>query len=123
MPDRREALRKLCDEFYIDPESTASTGDEDAGFYFRPEDDEDHKPILPYVAVTGTAGDNPRHYVYADFEALEAAQLRATDDADDPIFSEIPVAVVNLDTGARWVPCWRSLQWSYNSPHALVPGE
>lgn len=108
---RSERLEKLCEEFYLDPTSKRSTGDEDAGFYFLPEDDEESKPIRPWVAVTTMGGEGAHFYVYADFDTFGEAQRGAVENCGDGIFDEYPVAIVNLDTGERRLPRWGSLQW------------
>lgn len=109
---RRKALRALCEKHYllikIDGEHWDTSAQEDIAEYFN-----EHKlEIARYAVVT-------RHddvfYVKPCAYDLTDAYQRAMENINDSIFYEVPVEVVNLDTGQRWTPSWDSLTWAVKS--------
>lgn len=100
---RFAALRKLVDEFGLTIGDTDSSANEDVTEYF-----DGYLPVERFVAVT-RGGDFT--YLYADYDSLHEAGLKAVENVDDCIYAESPLYVIDLDTGERWVPRWESLQW------------
>lgn len=50
------------------------------------------------------------------FETREEAQGRAVEYAQDDVFPELPVGVLDLDTGDTFYPQWDSLPWAKRDP-------
>lgn len=104
---RREAFAKLIAAHQQSP----SDYDEDV--------EEDPRPYLsgaveldPWIVVTANYSSHGERKVFFLPEPSRTdAYLRAVEYAQDDIFEELPVEVVNLDTGEVWVPRWSSLQW------------
>lgn len=72
------------------------------------------EPISRFVCVTANSG---KTYFYS-FDSRGAAESRACEYADDSLFAETPVAVVDLDTGATWTPQWQDLPFRPAAPLA-----
>lgn len=93
--------------------------DQAAGDYDEGED-EDPRPYLDgreecgrwcCVTVNYSSHGGAKYFFLPTFDDAATAQARAVDYPDDGAFEELPVAVVDLDTGAARVPVWRSLSW------------
>ncbi len=113
MSGRKDALRTLAESHGMDPHDRSNSGNEDLGEYL---DVENYEPydIREWCAVT-ISGEGEFHYAYPDYDTAEDAQARCLEYVTDDIFSEAPVAVVNLDTGETRVPDWSSLAWKVSS--------
>ena len=77
------------------------------GFGYDADDLPEDEPLTRWLAVT-VSGENRYGYVHA---TLAEAKMRAIDNIDDPIFSEAPVAIVDLDTGRVRVPAFYRVAW------------
>jgi hypothetical protein len=94
---RTEAYRKLCSDYGIDLDGrSCHSGEEDAMDYLA-----DPQTIKRYCAVTEHG---IWRYAYPDYETPEGARERASEFIDDGLFSEQPVAVVDLDNDQAWEP-------------------
>lgn len=71
------------------------------------------QPLEAWVCVTVnySSRGGATHYFLPKFEEAEAAIARAEEYAQDDLFEELPVAVVNLDTGFTLYPVLRNLNW------------
>lgn len=79
------------------------------------------KACQRFVAVTmnySSSGGKP--FFYPEFRSLEVAVSRATEYADDDTFEEVPLEVRDLDTGARWRPCWDNVPFTSGPSIAAV---
>lgn len=108
---RLEAFEKVLAEFHIDPKAMGSTGEEDAA-----EAIEQHQsgevPLERFCLVTTAhSGGCQLFYAYAQDHDLVGAMNRAIESIDDSLFAETPVRIIDLDTGERKEPDWRTLQW------------
>ncbi len=112
---RQRALLALCSSLDItvgDPRSGTGT---DAALYFprrvgpslldpeprvaASELEPDRYCAITYCAITH---DEDRHYLYPLYGTLRAAKARAVEFIVNDTFVEMPLAVVDLDTGRRW---------------------
>jgi hypothetical protein len=105
---RREALRKLCDEYGLTIGGTSTSADEDIAAYFPSDTNPDPDEIDRWCAVT--CNDNI-NYLYRYFDSKREAQLKALENVTDGIYPEIPVCIVNIDTGKSFEPNWERLTW------------
>ncbi len=112
-----QAIVEGCDEPWYTAEEVASWDEQPGGGpavvpTFRNSSEEDLAQLLaeihtvgfsltPYLAVTeSNDSDNVISYFYP-CDTLAEAQAKATENVDDGIYRETPVAVFNLDTGER----------------------
>lgn len=100
---RAAALAALMQEHRAEPD------DYDAG------EEEDVRPYLTgrraprrFVCVTEH---NDKPFFLPTFDDAETAQARAVEYMYDDLFAEIPVAVVDLDTGERYYPEPWAMPW------------
>jgi len=63
--------------------------------------------------VNYTSHGHAKYFFLPTFSSSGDAQLRAADYAQDDLFEELPVAVVDLDTGDSYRADYRSVGWSY----------
>jgi hypothetical protein len=125
---REERLRAVCQSHDVEITEDASawtySGQEDVAAYFYGDPDDyfgdSKKPIQTWAAVTVSPNED-FVYIKADYETLEEACRAATEYVDDDIFSEVPLFVINLDTGEEHIPVWRSVQWQQNKPPTFRP--
>lgn len=104
---RREAFAKLIEQYGQRPDDYDEGEEEDPRPYLSGE-----LSLDPWIVVTANYSSHGERKVFFLPEfSRHAAQQRAVYYADDDIFEELPVEVVNLDTGEVWVPRWGSLQW------------
>ena len=107
---RQQALLALCNAHWITIGDTSTATGEDAGEYFdrlaltsTGSEDPERIPAVAepsrYCALTSH---DDTFFVIASFDSLEAAQSRAAEYMADDVFTEQPVAVIDLDTGQRW---------------------
>lgn len=98
--DRKQRLLDLADNYGIDPEIVPAnySGEEDLALILEEAEYLDFEEA--FAAVTA-AGEYNYVKVYDDFGA---AKRGATENLWDSIYSEGPVEIVNLDTGARFTP-------------------
>jgi hypothetical protein len=95
-----------------------------ASYGHHPEDydegeEEDPRPYLSgeltldrYVVVTvNYTSHGQGKYFFLSEPELRGAQDRAVLFAQDDLFEELPVAVVDLDTDREYVPSWFNLPW------------
>lgn len=102
-PNRTTALAKLAQVHEID-RADQNTAGEDLAAYL-----DDPGSIHNWVAVTRSPQTGVT-YLKADFPDAAAAKGYAASNVDDDLFEELPVEVVNLDSGearrcqlvARW---------------------
>lgn len=96
MNARVDKYKTILAEFGIDPTDDSYSGGEDAGLHLSGE-----SPIERFCVVT-------RHesFVYAKaiWPDLESAQAAAVEYIADDTFFEVPVAIIDLDTGERFAP-------------------
>lgn len=96
---RVEALDKLLTEFSQRVDDYDEGEEEDLRPYFN-------GSVFPLPWACITQNGTPGSYDYKTFFLLlasrEEAQARAEQFIEDDIFVELPIAVVNLDTGERW---------------------
>lgn len=69
-------------------------------------------PLTRFIAVTRH---DELYYAKPSSATLDGAQLAATFYAEDDIYDEVPVAVVDLATGASFEPIWDELPWRESS--------
>jgi hypothetical protein len=105
---RVEAFKKLIESYNQAPTDYDEGEEEDPRLYI-----EGHEPIAPWCCVTVNYSSHgyAKHFFLPCFEERDAAELRATEFAQDGTFEELPVAVVNLDTGETHEPNWGSVEW------------
>lgn len=101
--DYREAYAKVCERFAINPKDTSTAAGEDAGLILSGDE-----PCERYCVVTRNSDIT---YAYADDKTTEDARSHAIRNVDDSIFAEIPVAIIDLQTGEEMRPDWTSLPW------------
>ena len=107
-PERLAAFRSVIDAAGIDPTDTSYSGGEDAASYLNNE-----TPIKRFCVLT-RSGDFD--YAYANSDTIEEAKEWAMINVADDCFAETPVAIIDLDTGARIVPLWSTTQWEEEKP-------
>lgn len=108
--DRRlVAFKELMDRHYQTPDDYDTGAEEDPRPYFARE-----AALGRYVCVTANpvpGNSDGKTFFLPRFDDLADAQARAIEFADDDVFAEMPVEIVDLDTGRRWHPSWSSLRW------------
>lgn len=110
---RRDNLRALCAEFYIDLTGRpTSSSEEDVREFFENAGDPDFA-LGAWCAVTRGHGSNDEiTYLYPTFWTMRDAKAKAVANIDNDIFAEAPVCIVNMDDPTRRLrPKWRSLTW------------
>lgn len=115
---RQVALRAVCERYgleIVDHDHPVDSGQEDIAEYFFPGRVSDEsvpegktKPILRYAVVT-EAGEFV--YINAEHDDLREAERAAVENIGDPIYSEAPIVIIDLDTGAEHRPLWRTVAW------------
>lgn len=60
-------------------------------------------------------------FFYPDYHEFDAAQLRAMEYVNDNTYSEQPVEIVNLDTGAVHRPAWDQTPWEKGMSYEVTP--
>jgi hypothetical protein len=101
---RLEALRRLADDHALSPNDRTSAGEDLAAALAASE------RLGPWCAVTYS----PAHettYLYPHCPSAAAARDRAQRYLEDPTFAELPVEVVDLDSGARQLARIGVLSW------------
>ena len=101
---RVEALRKLADDHALSPNARTTAGEDLSADLAAPE------RLGAWCAVTYS----PAHettYLYPHCDTAAAARERAERFLDDPTFAELPVEVVNLDSGERELGRLGVLAW------------
>jgi hypothetical protein len=96
--NRVDRLRALMDEFGQTPDDYDEGEEEDPRPYFNGERE---PKKWACVTVNYSSHGEAKHFFYT-LPTLRIAKFRAGDFANDDIFEEIPVAVVDLDSGDRW---------------------
>lgn len=100
---RLEHLNKLIAEHLIDWDSFAEDVEEDLRPYLGCE-----KEISRWCAL---AEHGDRTFAYPCYRTLKEACERAVEYAHDSIYSEYPLAVVDLDRYATYYPAWSTLKF------------
>jgi hypothetical protein len=97
------AYKAVLDEFGIDPEDDTYSGGEDAGEFMSGE-----REIERFCSVT-QSGD----FFYANpiTDDFDSAKERCVMYIGDPLYAEMPVCVIDLETGQRWEPDWSVITW------------
>lgn len=115
---RQLSLVALCDTHALLIGDKRTCAGEDAAVYFqlRHADDAEESPasVEPsrYCAVTFA---QDHRYVYPLYDTLAAAKAAAVEHVGDDIYAELPLEVVDLDTGK----CWKAeiaTKWSPGMP-------
>lgn len=113
---RRKTLDAAAKRWYIcgSPESNcqgdACAGSEDFTLFLQ-DVTEGSESIPRWLCITARGGDG--EHVFAHFCAsLEGAKLAAEKNIDDDIYSESPVAIVDLDTGRTRRPAFIKVHWT-----------
>jgi hypothetical protein len=101
---RAETLRKLADDHALSPNARATAGEDLGKALARPE------LLRPWCAVTYSPADEAT-YLYPHHDTVAAAREFAEALFADPSFAELPLEVVNLDSGARLVARLGVLGW------------
>lgn len=104
MPDpdtREDKLLDLLKEYGMEPTDYDEGEEEDPRPYFNGE-----ASCEKFVCVTVnyTSHGHAKYFFLPTFDTAEGAMVRAELYAHDDIFEELPVAVIDLDTGARYTP-------------------
>lgn len=111
---RRTAYIALIKKWWIDPDNEDTSSNEDAGHWLATADDSDpdFNEFGQYAAVTMGIGENGDeiYYVYPEFNAIEDAQKKASDNIMDDLYPERPIEIVDLDTGDIYEPAIR-VKW------------
>ena len=97
---RLDRFAKLMEDYHQSPSDYDAGEEEDPRPYFDGSRELEQYAI---VTVNYSSHGEAKHFFLAT-DALEYAFARAVEYATDDIFEELPVAVVDLDTGARWEP-------------------
>lgn len=100
---RRQRLVQILADHHADPEDYDHEVEEDVRPYISGD-----SLCEQFLCIT-LHDDKP--YFLPDFGNRDGAELRAVEYINDDLFSEIPLAVVDLDSGKEWTPDWDSLQW------------
>jgi hypothetical protein len=93
--ERLRRLRQLLDGYGEDVNSYAEDCEEDLRPFF-----DGREAPAQWCSIT-RHGD--RHFFYPVHHSVASAMARAREYVHDSLYEELPVAAVNLDTGARWV--------------------
>lgn len=103
---RSERLLKLIESYGHTPHDYDEGEEEDPRPYISGE-----KACERWCCVTVnfTSHGKPKWFFLPIFAERDAAELRAVEYAGDDIFEELPVAVVDLDSGEEYVVAWDSL--------------
>jgi hypothetical protein len=110
--NRHENLLKLLKRFGCTADDYAHDVEEDVRPYLTGSREIDRWCC---VTVNYSSCAHAKWFFLPCFGTAEEAQIRSIEFADDDIFEEIPVAVVDLDTWTFSVPDWRSLQFGVAS--------
>jgi hypothetical protein len=100
---RLNALAKLAKQHEVDRRDQNSSGEDLAGYLDHPE------TICRWVAVTRSP-ETGIIYLQADFATSEDATRYAEENMEDGVYDELPVEVVNLDSG-KAVDCRLTATW------------
>lgn len=106
---RRERFIALMKEHYQEPDDYDEGEEEDP----RPFVD-GRVPCERYVVVTANpvpGNGESKTFFLPIYDTLEAAKARAIEFAQDDVFAEIPVAIVDLESDARFLPNWTQMPW------------
>lgn len=105
-PTRLDRFAALIAEYHQSPEDYDEGEEEDPRPYFTGEAE-----LSRFVCVTVnySSQGHAKFFFLPTFEERDAAELRAVEYAQDDIFEELPVAVVDLDTGEEFTPAWDAL--------------
>jgi hypothetical protein len=79
--------------------------EEDLRPYFN-----DERELERYCCITSHEG---KFFFLPEFASVEGAQARAEEYMFDDLFQEIPVAVVDLDTGGSYRPTSFHVEWKF----------
>ncbi len=107
--DQRQAMLKRIIESHQMELTASYSGAEDIAPFIAGE-----LACAKWAVVTRGGEDRngfPLIYVYAEDDSLGAAVEQASRNCTDDIYSEIPIEIVNLDTGEVLVPQYERLPW------------
>lgn len=100
----------ICGAPGAEDQGDTCTGSEDYTLFLQ-ELDEGESTIPRWLCINASGGDG-RH-VYAHFcDSLEGAKYAAEKNIEDDIYSEAPVAIVDLDTGKVRRPAFIKVHWT-----------
>jgi hypothetical protein len=105
---RATTLRKLADDHGLSPNARTTAGEDLGKALARPE------RLGLWCAVTFSPADETT-YLYPHHDTVAAAREFAEALFADPSFAELPLEVVDLDSGARQIARLGVLGWE--SPH------
>lgn len=104
---RRDAFARLLAAYGLGPTDYDEGEEEDPRPYLDGE-----LSVLPWALVTvNYTSHGEAKYFFLLFDAIGEAMERGVRFAQDDIFEELPVEVVNLDTGASFEPDYDALPW------------
>lgn len=101
LESRRAAYRAVLEDHCIDPDDNRTSAGEDAKANLEASE------MGRYCLVT--CGE-VCHYAYP-IETFEYAKEKAFENVEDDIYPELPVCIVDLDTGEKWRADWKSVPW------------
>ncbi len=101
--NRLSALTKLAESHEIDRRDQNSSGEDLAGYLDHPD------TIRRWVAVTRSS-ETGIIYLQADFADSDEAKRYAEENIEDGVFEELPVEVVDLDSGTV-ISCRLAATW------------
>jgi hypothetical protein len=115
--DRLKRFKQLMKQYGMTASDYDAGGEEDPRPYLNGTD-----ALSRFVCVTVNYSSQgfARHYFLPVFHDIEHAVARATEHAADDIFEELPVAVVDLDTGETVKPQWNALPWLVEQPETAA---
>jgi hypothetical protein len=108
---RADRLKALLEEYQQNPTDYDEGEEEDPRPYLSGEEECEEWCC---VTVNYTSHGNAKYFFLPTFGNRHGAEHRAIEFVEDDLFEELPVAVVNLDTGTSYKPTWESLTWSRN---------
>lgn len=103
---RAERLLKLIESYGQKPTDYDEGEEEDPRPYISGEEECER---FCCVTVNYTSHGYAKWFFLPVFPKRDAAELRAVEYAENDLFEELPVAVVDLDSGETWTPEWGSL--------------
>jgi hypothetical protein len=106
---RADTLRKLADDHALSPNARTTAGEDLAKALAHPQ------RLRPWCAVTYSPADETA-YLYPHHDTVAAAQEFAEALFADPSLAELPLEVVNLDSGERRLARLGVLAWDSPRP-------
>lgn len=115
-PRRLATLTAVLERHWIEATPTSSPAGADAAAYLA-----GTVQCRQFALVSLGPEASPAYkYVDADFDTLLAAMKAASEHIAEAQHAAVPIEIVNLDTGERWLPEFDQLAWAIAPKEPLI---